>query len=66
MGYFINMGTLVDIIEKQADMVYRYVIGLAEACQYTRQHLDEAAEISTRWIPGLEAATARKAIWYRL
>ena len=64
IGYFINMGTLVDVIEKQADMVYRYVVGLAEACQYTRQHPDEAAEISTRWIPGLETATARKAIRY--
>ncbi len=64
IGYFINMGTLVDVIDKQADMVYRYVVGLAEACQYTRQHLDEAAEIATRWIPGLETATGRKAIRY--
>jgi NitT/TauT family transport system substrate-binding protein len=64
IGYFINMSTLVEVMEKQPDMVYRYVVGMAEACQYTRQHLDEAAEISTRWIPGLEVATARKAIRY--
>ena len=43
-------------------MVYRYVVGLVEASQYTRQHLDEAAEIATRWVPGLEAAAARTAI----
>lgn len=62
MGYFIDMSTLVEVMEKQSDMVYRYVVGLAEASQYTRQHLDEAAEIATRWVPGLEAAIARTAI----
>jgi ABC-type nitrate/sulfonate/bicarbonate transport system substrate-binding protein len=64
IGYFIDMGTLIDVMEKQPDMVYRYVLGLAEASQYTRQHQDEAAEIATRWIPGLEVATGRKAIRY--
>ena len=62
IGYFIDMSTLVDVVEKQPDMVYRYVVALAEASQYTRQHPDEAAEIATRWIPGLEAGVARKAI----
>jgi ABC-type nitrate/sulfonate/bicarbonate transport system substrate-binding protein len=36
--------------------------GVAEAAQYTRKNLDEAAEIATRWAPGLDAAVARKAI----
>ncbi len=62
IGHFNDMSTLVDVIEKQPDMVYRYVVALAEACQYTRQHPDEAAEISTRWIPGLEVNVARKAL----
>jgi ABC-type nitrate/sulfonate/bicarbonate transport system substrate-binding protein len=62
IGYFINMSTLVEVMEKQPDMVYRYAVGVAEASQYTRQHLDEAAEIATRWIPGLEVNVARKAI----
>jgi ABC-type nitrate/sulfonate/bicarbonate transport system substrate-binding protein len=35
---------------------------VAEAAQYTRTHLDEAAEIATRWAPGLDAEVARKAI----
>jgi len=62
MGYYINMSTLVDVLEKQPDMVYQYAVGLAEASQYTRQHLDEAAEIATRWVPGLDPAVAKKAI----
>jgi sulfonate transport system substrate-binding protein len=62
IGYFNDMSTLVEVMEKQPDMVYRYVVALSEASQYTRQHLDEAAEISTRWIPGLEVNVARKAI----
>ena len=64
IGYFIDMSTLVDVMEKQPDMVYRYVVALAEASQYTRQHLAEAAEIATRWIPGLDSDLARKAIGY--
>ena len=35
---------------------------MAEASQYTRQHLDEAAEISTRWVPGLDLAVSKKSI----
>ena len=31
IGYFIDMSTLVDVMEKQPDMVYRYVVALAEA-----------------------------------
>ncbi len=62
LGYYINMSALPDVLEQQGDMVYRYAVALAEAAQYTRQHLDEAAEITTRWVPGLEDGVARKAI----
>jgi sulfonate transport system substrate-binding protein len=62
IGYFINMAVLTSLIDKQPDVVERYVIGVAEAAQYTRTHLDEAAEIATRWAPGLDAEVARKAI----
>ena len=62
LPYFIDMSTLLETMEKQRDMVYRYTLGLLEASQYTRQHLDEAAEITTRWIPGLEVGVARRAI----
>jgi ABC-type nitrate/sulfonate/bicarbonate transport system substrate-binding protein len=62
VGYYINMAVRDDVIEKQPDVVERYVIGMAEAIWYTRRNLDEAAEISTRWVPGLEAGVARKAL----
>jgi ABC-type nitrate/sulfonate/bicarbonate transport system substrate-binding protein len=62
VGYYINMAVLNDVIDKQPEVVERYVIGVAEAAQYTRKNLDEAAEIATRWAPGLDAAVARKAI----
>jgi len=62
IGYFINMGVRNDVIEKRPEVVERYVIGMAEATWYTRQNRDEAAEISTRWVPGLEPAVAKKAL----
>ena len=62
IGYFINMGVRNDIIDKRPELVERYVIGMAEATQYTRRNPDEAAEISTRWIAGLDVAVARQAM----
>ena len=62
IGYFINMAVRNDLVEKSPDLVERYVIGMAEATQHTRRNLDEAAEISTRWVPGLDVAVARQAI----
>lgn len=62
IGYYINMAVVNDLIEKSPELVERYVLGMAEADQYTRQHSDEAAEIATRWIPGLDVAVAKAAI----
>ena len=62
IGYFINMAVRNDVIEKQPDLVEKYVIGMAEATWHTRKNAGEAAEISTRWIPGLDVAVARKAL----
>jgi ABC-type nitrate/sulfonate/bicarbonate transport system substrate-binding protein len=62
IGYYINMAVRNDVIDQQPQVVERYVIGMAEASQYTRQHLDEAAEIATRWVAGLDPAVARQAI----
>lgn len=62
IGYFINMGVRNDVIEKRPEIVERYVIGMAEATWYTRKNADEAAEISTRWVPGLDVAVAKKAL----
>jgi sulfonate transport system substrate-binding protein len=62
IGYFINMGVRTDLIEKRPEVVERYVIGMAEATWYSRKNAEEAAEISTRWVPGLEVAVAKKAL----
>ena len=62
ISYFINMTMRNDIIDKHPDVTEKYVIGMAEATWHTRRYPDEAAEISTRWIPGLEAAVAKKAL----
>ena len=62
LGYYINMAVRNDVIEKSPDVVQRYVIGVAEAAQYTRTNIDEAAEIATRWVAGLDAAVAKQAL----
>lgn len=62
IGYYINMAVRTDLIEVQPETVERYVIGMAEASQYARQNLEEAAEIATRWVPGLDTAVARQAL----
>ncbi|PYN99812.1 MAG: hypothetical protein DMD91_11910 [Candidatus Rokuibacteriota bacterium] len=62
VGYYINISFRNDLIEKDPQLVERFVLAFAEASQYTRQHLDEGAEIATRWIPGLDLPVARTAI----
>lgn len=62
IGYYINMAVRNDVIDQKPELVERYVIAMAEATQFTRQHLDEAAEIATRWVAGLDASVARQAI----
>ena len=54
----------VEMAERSPALVKSLVTGYAAAAQYTRQHPDEAGEIATRWIPGLEAPVARKVIRY--
>jgi ABC-type nitrate/sulfonate/bicarbonate transport system substrate-binding protein len=62
IGYFIMFSTSDDVIASKPELVERFVTALAESAFYTRQNLDEAADVSTRWVPGLEADIARKAI----
>lgn len=64
LGYYILMMAPDDLIHRQPEVVERYVLGYAAASQWTRQHPDEAAEIATRWIPGLDWDLAKKAIRY--
>jgi ABC-type nitrate/sulfonate/bicarbonate transport system substrate-binding protein len=62
IGYFIMYSTSDEIVKSKPELVERFVTALAESAFYTRQNLDEAAEVSTRWVPGLEVDIARKAI----
>ncbi len=62
LGYVIMASSTEEIIKNQPELVKRFVAGVAEATQYARQNPDEAAEISTRWIPGLDVEVAKKAI----
>jgi len=62
LSYAVFMQATTQFLEQSPGLLEKYVLGAAEASQYTRQHADEAAEIATRWVSGLEADVARKAI----
>jgi len=61
-GYFIFMHVMDTLVATKPAVIEAYVAGMAEASQYVRQHPDEAAEVSTRWIPGLDLEIAKKAV----
>jgi NitT/TauT family transport system substrate-binding protein/sulfonate transport system substrate-binding protein len=63
-GWF-DPGTVVTTkktLAEQRETLRRFLIAHAEAQQWVRQHSDEAAMISTRWINGLDPAIAKAAI----
>jgi NitT/TauT family transport system substrate-binding protein/sulfonate transport system substrate-binding protein len=62
LSYAIYMQATGPSLEQNPGLVEKHVLGSAEASQYTRQHPDKAAEIATRWVTGLEADIAWKAI----
>ncbi|HSV83617.1 MAG TPA: ABC transporter substrate-binding protein [Ramlibacter sp.] len=62
IGFAVMLSVSEKLVKERPDVVRRLVLAVAEATQYTRQHPDEAAEISTRWVPGLDLEVARKAI----
>ncbi|MCC7104761.1 MAG: NrtA/SsuA/CpmA family ABC transporter substrate-binding protein [Chloroflexi bacterium] len=53
-----------DWLQKNRDLAAQLSLALAEAEQYVRQHQDEAALISTRWLPGLPLEAAKRALPY--
>jgi ABC-type nitrate/sulfonate/bicarbonate transport system substrate-binding protein len=62
IGYYINMGVRNELIDQKPELIERYVVAMVEATQYTRQRLDEAADIATRWVAGLDPGVAKLAI----
>jgi sulfonate transport system substrate-binding protein len=51
-----------DTIAKKAEALRRFMAAFAESQQWVRQNRDGAAEISMRWIPGIDLAVMKEAI----
>lgn len=49
-------------VAAKAETLRRFLVAYAEAHQWVRQHLDEAAEIDTRWIPGVDLEVMKVAV----
>jgi ABC-type nitrate/sulfonate/bicarbonate transport system substrate-binding protein len=60
-----DAGTIVttrSAISAKSKELGEFILGYAQAQAWTRSHRDEAAKISTRWIPGLDEATLKLAL----
>ena len=60
-----DAGTIVttkSAIAAKAPQLQKFIVGYAQAQAWTRSHRDEAAKISTRWIPGLDEETLKLAL----
>ncbi len=64
LGYNLYLMTPEEFIRRNAATVQAVVGGFAEAAWYVRHHQAESALIATRWIEGLDPASATKAITY--
>jgi NitT/TauT family transport system substrate-binding protein/sulfonate transport system substrate-binding protein len=51
-----------DTIARKAEVLRRFMAAFAESQQWVRQNFDAAAEIATRWIPGVELDVMKEAI----
>jgi sulfonate transport system substrate-binding protein len=54
--------TTRDTIQKNPEALRRFMVAFAEAQQWLRGHYDEAAEINTRWVTGVDLDTMKQAI----
>lgn len=50
------------VMKEQPEVVYAFLAGLSEAAQRIRRSPAEAAEIATRWVPGLELGIAQRSL----
>ncbi len=64
IGYHLYVGTSEDFAKKNPEVMQQLVDGFAESEWYIRHHQAEAAQISMRWIEGLDETSARKAVTY--
>lgn len=66
-GYVANVGYMVarrDYVEKNPDIIERFLAARAEADQWVRKNPNEAAEIATRWIPGTKVDVAKESMQF--
>jgi NitT/TauT family transport system substrate-binding protein/sulfonate transport system substrate-binding protein len=49
-------------LQSDPKVIRNVVAGLAAASQYTRRNRDEAVDIFTKWVPGLDPAVGKKAV----
>ncbi|TMI88845.1 MAG: ABC transporter substrate-binding protein [Bacillati bacterium ANGP1] len=64
LGYDLYMMGTEEFVRRHPSVVDGLVRGFVEAASYVRRHPVESAQIATRWIEGLDEASARKAITY--
>jgi sulfonate transport system substrate-binding protein len=66
-GYVSNVGYIVamrEFVEKNPDVVERFLAARAESDQWVRNNPDVAAEIATRWVPGTSIEVAKESMQY--
>jgi len=62
LGYTIGVGATDEVIEREADVMEKFSRGIAEASYWIRQNPEEAAEIATNFIDGLQTEYAVEAM----
>lgn len=66
-GYVANVGYIVgmrEFVEKNPDVVERFLAARAEADQWVRKNPDGAVEVATRWVPGTSADVAKESMGF--
>ncbi|MGH2826829.1 MAG: ABC transporter substrate-binding protein [Actinomycetota bacterium] len=58
LGYTIGVGATDDVIKEEADIMEKFSQGIAQASYWIRQNPEEAAEVATNFISGLETEYA--------
>lgn len=59
IGYFVTSETF---IEEQSDVLSKFLLARAKSDQWLRENPEDAAEMATRWIPGLDLEVASEAM----
>ncbi len=55
-----------DWVAENGETIEKFLAALSEADQWMRENPDEAAQVATRWIPGLDPDVAAEAMQYNI